>query len=1331
MTTETIDDLGRALFLEAGDALFLLEPDADLLLDVNPTAERLTGFPRADMLKRPATYWFRFGGPNKGGDRLLQAAGRSGVFHAQDGFVLRTSRDGVWVPVNLTIARLHVQPKTLALITARDVREQRETLVRLQQKESELRRILTSVSDCLWSAEEETPGRWVFRYLSPVVARIAGRPPQEFPSLAQWRAVVHPDDRPRWDAALARLRGGTPSQEEYRVVRPDGSVRWVRDSVSPTPADGGPPRLDGVLTDLTDRKRAEGALEHERHLLHALLDHSPDNIYFKDRESRFIRINAALARRFGLSDPAEAVGKTDFDFFSEEHARPAFEDEQEILRTGRPLVGKEEKETWADGRVCWVSSTKLPLRDEAGRIVGTFGISRDHTERRQTEESLRDSEALYHSLVEHLPQNIFRKDVEGRFTFGNRRFCAALGRPLGEILGKTDFDFFPRDLAEKYRADDAGVMRTGKIFETVEEHVTADGARLYVQVVKTPLYDGDGEVAGTQCIFWDVTESKVAAEELKKAKEAAEAGERRTRLIVDAAHDAYIAMDAAGAVIDWNRQAEATFGWPREDAAGRPLHELIIPPRHREAHCKGLQHFLRTGEGPVLSRRIELPALHRDGREFPVELTISPVRVAGGHVFSAFLHDISERKRAEEELRRAKEAADEANRAKSEFLANMSHEIRTPMNGVLGMTELALGTELTREQREYLTMARASAESLLTVINDILDFSKIEARKLQLESVDFAVRDCVDDVMKALALRAQQKGLELACRVAPDVPEAVNGDPGRLRQVLVNLVGNAVKFTEKGEVVLEVKRQTTEDTGRTEKENLVSSSSSVSFVSSVVCLEFHVRDTGIGIPPEKQAAIFEAFSQVDHSTTRKYGGTGLGLTISAQLAAMMGGRLQVESEPGRGSTFHFTARFRPPYADAAPPAAARPALLHGLAVLVVDDNATNRRILEEVLTQWRMRPTVVGGAAAALGALHAAAAAGEPFPLVLLDGHMPEMDGFELAGRIQARPELAAAAVVMLTSAGQPEDVERCRRLGVRAYLVKPIKQSELLEMLLAVMGGGPARRRADSAAGVRPALRPLRVLVAEDSPVNQVLVQRMLEKHGHTATVVGDGRQALAALEAGRFDAVLMDVQMPEMDGLEAAAHVRRREQQTGGRLPLIALTAYAMKGDRERCLAAGMDGYVSKPIRADELFAALEAAVPPAAEGEPAAAPAPPAPPPPPETEPVFDEAAALARVDGDRDLLKTLVELFFETCPEQLTQLRAAVAAGDAATVRRLAHTIKGAVGTFGAGPAVEAAARLETMAREGTLGGAEEARAALDAAVERLKPALAALTAEAAP
>ncbi|GBD36272.1 Signal transduction histidine-protein kinase BarA [bacterium HR36] len=906
--------------------------------------------------------------------------------------------------------------------------------------------------------------------------------------------------------------------------------------------------LERANRDLAEevRRRSEITSELFRHqqLLDGIVENSPAVIYAKDLQGSYLFINARYSELFGVQ-PQEIIGRTDADIFPAEFASKFQENDRQVLARGEALVF-EEVAPHPDGPHTYVS-VKFPIRNQQGQAVAVCGISTDITERKRAEIALRDSEALYHSLVECVPLCILRKDREGRFTFANQKFCQMLGRSTEEILGKTDYDFFPPQLADKYRRDDRWVLETGEIFEDVEEHQTPAREKLFVQVIKSPVRDAAGNIVEVQCMFVDVTE----------------------------------------------------------------------------------------------------------------------------------------RKRAEEALRKAREAAEAANRAKSDFLANMSHEIRTPLNAVIGLTELLLQTPINDLQREYLQMILESGELLLALINDVLDFSKIEAGKLELDHRPFDLWEQMGDTVKLLAARASQKGLELACDIAADVPGVVVGDAGRLRQVLLNLLSNAIKFTEHGEVVVQVRCQ--------ERQN------------DHALLLFSVRDTGIGIPRDKQERIFQAFEQVDTSTTRRYGGTGLGLAIASKLVGLMGGRIWVESEPGQGSTFYFTARLEVAKSQYRMEPQTQLESLRNLRVLVVDDSATNRTILEKMLQSWNMLTVCAGDADTALQQLAQARLAGQPFELVITDAAMPGRDGFQLIEAIRQQ-ETSPPVILLLTSADHPDLLARCVELGLTRWLIKPIKQSELLEAILDSFHLRPAETT-ESASPSLDKTQPqvamssasLRVLLVEDSVVNQRLMQGLLGGWGHEVVVAENGQQALQWFSRERFDLIIMDIQMPGMDGYEVMRRIRSMERRRGGHVPILAITARAMRDDRQKCLDAGADGYLAKPIRAAELAAEMArvlglASTPSriSTSGTRALASET-------STLPIqINWSEALASTRGDWELLRQVVEAFMSEARLLVEQARQALSQRDASTLKRLAHTLAGNLRLFGVHTVSEIARALQDAA-----------------------------------
>ena len=949
------------------------------------------------------------------------------------------------------------------------------------------------------------------------------------------------------------------------------------------------------------------------------------------------------------------------------------------------------------------------LRDDVGGIIGYLLIGTDNSARKRAEEALLKAGALQNAIFNSANFSSIATDEKGVIQIFNVGAERMLGYTATEVVNKiTPADISdPRELiarAKELSAElgtaikpgfEALVFKASRGIEDIYEltYIRKDESRFPALVSVTALRDAAGAIIGYLLIGTDNSARKQVEAERLVLDQQLRDQQFYTRSLIESTIDALMTTDPRGIITDVNKQMEALTGCTRDELIGAPFKDYFTDPERAEAGIK-----LVLSEGKVSN--YELTARARDGKETVVSYNAATFHDRDRKLKGVFAaaRDVTERKLFDRTLQEKNVELQAANVAKREFLAVMSHEIRTPMNGILGMTELTLNTELTSSQRDYLKVVKSSAESLLTLLNDLLDFSKIEAGKLELENIAFDLRDTLGDTLQTLATRAGEKGLELSLHIRPEVPDALFGDPHRLRQIVVNLVGNALKFTERGEIAVQV-----ENAGNIDGQALV---------------RFAVVDTGIGIAPAAHTSIFSAFEQADTSTTRRYGGTGLGLAITRQIVELMGGEIKVESELGRGSTFSFSARFG--LQTGRGDGDQWPELKH-LRVLVVDDHPSNRMILRELFTSWQMEVVEADGARTAMIALRAAQRTGQPFALMVTDLMMPEVDGFGLAALMQQDAALRETRIILLTSAGRTEDVVRCRAAGIAAQLSKPVKHSLLLDTILEV--GGHARKVPNATLRI-PRQRPLRILLAEDNAVNQQVAVANLEAWGHSVTVASDGKVAVDALARASFDLVLMDSQMPGMGGFEATAAIRQREHGTGAHTPIIAMTANVMKGFREECMAAGMDGYVSKPIRLHELVAAMATAVPDLllealapAVGSSALSPgenhAP----------QTFDVAAFLDGAGGNRALAHQMIALCCEQDGPRLTrELAEALAQRDLVGIERAAHAISGLVGEFHAAAACRLAQTLEDSARQRRSDLVQAQAAELDCEFRRLAAAL---------
>ena len=969
--------------------------------------------------------------------------------------------------------------------------------------------------------------------------------------LGQNHRIVKSDQHPPefFQEMWRTITSGKVWHGETRNRAKDGSLYWVNSTIVPfMNGKGRPYQYISIRTDITARKEMEEHIENANRFLQSLTDALGEGIYALDAEGRCTFLNREAERLLGWRKE-ELLGKPIHDIIHHQDAGGEHIGQDDCpthkaIVQGETFRSDDDTFTRKDGSTFSISIVAVPLLD-AGKVVGSVAGFQDISEAKRTQEALAESEKKYRSVVESLSEVVFQTDWQGLWTYLNPAWSEITGFPVAESLDTNMLNHIHPDDRQLNFEQFMPLIERRKDFCRYEvRFTTKDGGFRWLEIFATLLLDENDQIVGTTGVLNDVTERRLAEDRLRDQLQF-------TQQLIEATPYPIYFQDTEGRYLGFNRAFESFWGIERREWIGKTVFELQPRELAEMHHEKDMQLLRETGtqsyEAPVQGADRQV----HDTIYRKASFTRADDSVAG---LIGIVSDITDLKRASEEQQRAKEAAEAANRAKSDFLANMSHEIRTPMNGIIGMTELALDTELDPQQRDYLGMVKSSAESLLTIVNDILDFSKIEAGKLEIENIPFALRRTLDETIKTLALRAEERGLRLYREIAPEVPDDLSGDPGRLRQILLNLIGNAIKFTEEGEIVVGGELETAALDG--------------------LCLHFWVRDTGIGIATDKLESIFDAFSQADGSISRKYGGTGLGLSITSRLVRMMQGRIWVESEHGGGSTFHFTARF-------------------GIAAAPSQESAASSLV-----------------------------------------------------------PEIRACHDILLV----------------------------------------------------------------EDNAINQILASTLLEKAGHHVTLARNGLEALAALDVAGFDLVLMDMQMPEMDGIEATTRIREKERKHGGHLPIIAMTANAMQGDRERCLAAGMDGYVSKPIQSEKLFATIESVLRQAPSNAHAAEDdAPP--------EGGFDYTRALEQ--SDPDVLDIIGAMFLAEMPQYLGKIETAMEHGTAEELQRAAHTLKGLLGNFGAKPAADAAARIEKAVKEGKTAHLAGDFAALRAEMDQLGAALTAL------
>ncbi|GAC1631559.1 MAG: response regulator [Candidatus Acidiferrum sp.] len=1075
-----------------------------------------------------------------------------------------------------------------------------------------------------------------------------------------WTARIHPEDRTRiLQEREVAMRIGDAFAASYRVLHPDGSVRWVESQAEPLRTDDG--RIlgyVGVVQDVTRRQYSEEQLREKSTYLTTLLEACPIGIVAENAEGKIELSNPAFQELFGYS-ALEMQGKSIDDLLSPGELR-----EQALGLTQQVLSGTLVHQT-----VTRKHKSGIPVEVETfgvpfvvdGVLRGLFVLYQDISERLKAQRALRASEEMFRTLTAAAPIGIFRTDGEGRALYVNEKWQAMTGMSSEEAFGMGWVQALDPADAKRIVNDWLHAAARGDEYRGGLRYRSRRGETVWVEVFATPVAGIGDQSGGYVGVVQDVTERVLRDEELRRSEE-------QFRTLSAVAPVGIVLMNAKGEFSYFNDQYLQMAGLTEAEAQASAWRRAIHPD-----DLDDVERTFNESLAIKVDFTLNYRYLRKDGSVvWAHSVARGFQQKEGKRGYVVVVQDVTERHHSEERLRKAKEAAEAANRAKSEFLANMSHEIRTPMNGILGMTELALDTELHPEQREYLDMVKSSAESLLGIINDILDFSKIESGKMELEETTFSLEDCIEEALEPLGLRAMKKGLDLTWTTEGNIPGSLKGDPTRLRQVLINLVGNAIKFTKQGEVNLRAIRLPGE--------------------SGQATVRFVVSDTGIGIPPEKHEQIFDAFSQADTSTTREHGGTGLGLSISGRLVRLMGGQIDLESTPGKGSKFQFTVTFE--VASEESKTFLSTTDLKDKAVLVVDGNEANRHLLKRLLAGWGMKPVLTSEGSEGIAEYQKSVEQHETYPLVLLDVNMPRTDGYQVAAKLrEIAPNEETAIVILSSSLSAPHIAPD--QLQIARKLSKPIRRRELHDAIAAALETKSLRRKRDSSA-LPEAGRTLSLLLVEDNLVNQKLAMRLLEKLGHRVQLAVNGKEAVDVVANGRFDLILMDVQMPVMGGLEATQKIREHESVVGRHTPILAMTAHAMKGDREECLDAGMDGYLSKPVQFDLLKSEILRLTKSGSEENTA------------KEESMTDQPNTvgainlpelLARVENDWDLLRELIAIFREDFPRYVSNLRHATEVSDTALVAESAHALKGMLANFSAVGAAHAAAQIEQLAKHG--------------------------------